>query len=81
MIKYTRHVVIENEARWPAQVWEHDGDEPIAIFQHAADAHLFNAATELADVLRAVADFWAGGDAPQELTDRINAALAKAVKS
>jgi hypothetical protein len=28
--------------------------------------------------LRQVRDFWAGGDAPQNLTDQINAILAKA---
>jgi hypothetical protein len=39
---------------------------------------LLAAAPELAAVLREVADFWAGGDAPAELTARINAALAKA---
>ena len=42
------------------------------------DALLIAAAPELADALRAVAEFWAGGDAPQELTNQINAALAKA---
>jgi hypothetical protein len=49
-----RHVVIENQARWPASVWEHDGDEPIALFMHAADAHLFNAAPDLVEALQAL---------------------------
>jgi hypothetical protein len=44
----------------------------------AALARLLAAAPDLAAVLREVADFWAGGDAPQALTDKINAALAKA---
>ena len=43
-----------------------------------ADADLIAAAPDLAAVLREVADFWAAGDAPQALTDKINAALAKA---
>lgn len=43
-----------------------------------ANEALVAAAPDLAAVLREVADFWAGGDAPQALTDKINAALAKA---
>ncbi len=40
--------------------------------------YLLGLIAELVPTLQAVADFWAGGDAPPELTDRINAALAKA---
>jgi hypothetical protein len=47
----------------------------------AANARLIAAAPDLLEALREVAEFWAGGDAPQELTDKINAALAKAVQS
>jgi hypothetical protein len=32
---------------------------------------------EISAVLREVSEFWAGGDAPEELTQKINAALAK----
>ena len=50
----------------------------LAAFMSLADAKLIHAAPDMAEALREVADFWAGGDAPQELTDRINAALSKA---
>ncbi len=46
-----------------------------------ANARLIAAAPELLASLQAVADFWAGGDAPQELTDQMHAAIAKATKS
>lgn len=44
----------------------------------AANACLIAAAPELAATLAAVADFWAGGDAPPELESRIHAALRTA---
>jgi hypothetical protein len=47
-------------------------------FMSMADARLIAAAPDLAEALRAVAEFWAGGDAPEELTQQINAALDKA---
>ena len=72
----TRHVVIENEIRWPAQVWEHDGDEPIALFMHADDAHLFNAAPDLVEALQGIMDAY--GDCDDMSIVRCKAALAKA---
>lgn len=54
------------------------GDYDTDYERMADNARLIAAAPQLAAVLREVADFWAGGDAPQELTDRIHAALAQA---
>lgn len=54
----TRHVVIDNDARRPAQVWEHDGDAPIAFFTQRADAHLFVAAPCLLQALRPALAEW-----------------------
>ena len=56
MSALTRHVVIEPEARWPAAVWEHDGDMPIALFMQTEDAHIFNASPLFAEALRQIAD-------------------------
>ncbi len=46
--------------------------------EESANARLIAAAPELLATLEAVWDFWAGGDAPKELEDRIKAAIAKA---
>lgn len=46
--------------------------------EQIANARLIAAAPELAATLAAVADFWAGGDAPPELEQRIYAALRAA---
>ena len=46
--------------------------------EHDANVRLIAAAPELAATLAAVADYWAGGDAPAELEDRIRAALKAA---
>jgi hypothetical protein len=54
-----------------AEANRHDTDDE-------ANARLIAAAPDLAQALREVADFWAGVDAPEELTQKINAALDKA---
>jgi len=43
-----------------------------------ADARLIAAAPELLAVLRQVADYWAGGDVPEDIDDAMRAAIAKA---
>jgi hypothetical protein len=51
------------------------------VIGRAADechAKLIAAAPAMLEALRAVAEFWAGGDAPAELTAQINAALDQA---
>lgn len=50
-LKPGQHVAIVFDPRWPAQVWPHDGDSPIALFETAADAHLFNGAAGMLDAL------------------------------
>lgn len=53
-------------------------DDGTEYFAPEKDRHtLLGLVDELTETLRQVADFWAGGDAPPELTDRINAVLAK----
>lgn len=73
----SRHVVINNDARRSAQVWEHDGDAPIALFNDAKDAHLFNAAP---DLLAALQDLIAvlNPDKSLSVVKRATAAIAKA---
>jgi hypothetical protein len=72
------HVAIQAGEIQPYAVFTNDGDYPIARCVDRATAHLLAAAPDLLEALRAVADFWAGGDAPDELTRQINAALSKA---
>jgi hypothetical protein len=43
-----------------------------------ANARLIAAAPDLLAVLKQVRDFWAGGDAPDDLTNAIHAAIARA---
>ncbi len=57
---------------------EPEDDNLEAVQVAKANARLIAAAPDLLAALRAVAEFWAGGDAPEELTAQINAALAKA---
>lgn len=67
---------------------QEDGDDPIAsihdrdntteaILESAANAKLIAEAPAMLEVLIEVSDFWAGGDCPKELWDKIQAVLAR----
>ena len=82
----TWHVAMHNEpqtypagAAYVAEVWAHDGEQPVAIATDSADASLIAAAPELLAALRLAQDILAG-HAPHTVGDehQIAAALAKA---
>lgn len=84
------HVAMHNEpqdypsgAAYLAEVWAHDGEQPVAIATDAADAHLIAATPalrELADHVLAMADdaYLSGHPEFAAICDEARAALAKA---
>jgi hypothetical protein len=50
----------------------------LKTYEAAANARLIAAAPEMLEALRAVADYWAGGDVPPAIDAAMRAAIAKA---
>lgn len=75
--RYKPHSVDSNYMLIFCSSEEGDGDN-LRGYCGEANARLIAAAPELAVTLAAVADYWAGGDAPPELEQRIYAALRAA---
>ena len=68
----------------PSQRVVHDDKRRADTFvfsaEDAANARLIAAAPELLAAVRAVADYWAGGDVPADLDAQMRAAIAKATE-
>lgn len=65
--------VLSDGTQW--EVCAAGGGDFIAATEKAHDARLIAKAPAMLDVLRRVADFWAGGDVPAELDRDIRALL------